>query len=67
MNIDKYTGKIEYWKTTVKKVIWQTEIIKWRISCMLYKELDVYRLSVHKLEMNAWWSFLKLRPYLKCS
>ena len=44
--------------------IWKTEVIKWRLSCLLYKELDIYRDSIDGIEMNAWWSLLKLRPHL---
>ena len=64
--IDESThiGEIEKWKTTVKNIIWQHEIAKWKISCMLYKELDIYRLSIDKLAMHAWWSLLRLRPNL---
>ena len=31
---------------------------------MLYKELDIYRMCIDKLQMNTWWSLLKLRPFL---
>ena len=64
LNMNTYMGKIDKWKTIVKNVIWQNEIAKWKISCMLYKELDIYRMCIDKLAMNAWWSLLKLRPYL---
>ena len=58
-------GQIEHWKVLVKKVIWKTEIVKWRASCMMYRELHVYNSCVLQIEMHAWWSVLKLRPYFK--
>ena len=58
-------GQIEQWKVLVKKVIRQTEIFKWRASCMMYRDLHVYNSCVLQIEMHAWWSVLKLRPYFK--
>ena len=31
---------------------------------MFYKDLDMYRLSVQNIEPHAWWSVLRMRPYL---
>ena len=32
-------GTICQWKTLVKRIVWENEILKWRATCNMYKEL----------------------------
>ena len=62
--INNCSGEIDKWKQIVKKAIWQTEVVKWKVSCVFYRQLDIYKESVNRIELHAWWSLLKLRPHL---
>ena len=55
---------IEYWKSHVKKIIWNVEYDRWRFTCSMHDKLVMYRECVVKIEMHPWWSLLRIRPYL---
>ena len=55
-------GDISYWKRIVKSVIWKHEDIKWRSTCYLYAELDIYLQSVPSITLHPWLYLGKLYP-----
>ena len=63
-------GKVSDWKSLIKKVIWRGEEIKWRTSCMLYKELRIYCSATKGITMHAWWALVNSVPttfrYVSC-
>ena len=63
LNVDNCLN-IEYWKSHVKKIIWQVEYDRWRFTCSMHEKLVMYRECVVKIEIHPWWSLLRIRPYL---
>ena len=55
-------GEISDWKTFTKKIIWENERFKWKASCMLYKELDIYLESIKDIKMSCWWTVARYKP-----
>ena len=55
-------GEISCWKTFTKKIIWENERFKWKASCMLYKELDIYLESIKDIKMSCWWTVARYKP-----
>ena len=42
------------WKWVIKATVWENETIRWKMTCMLYKSLDMYRDSVTEIKMHCW-------------
>ena len=57
-------GDFYRWKRLIKKIVWDNEITKWKLSCMLYSELDVYRNCVCHIGMHPWWQLARHKPNL---
>ena len=57
-------GDFYRWKRLIKKIVWDNEITKWKLSCMLYSELDVYRNCVCHMGMHSWWQLARHKPNL---
>jgi hypothetical protein len=57
-------GKPSYWKHLIKRTVWHNEVIKWKLTCMLYSELRVYREVVTDIRLHTWWKVARDYPYL---
>ena len=57
-------GSFGEWKRLVKRVVWQNEIVKWKGSCLMYRELEMYAKSVKDIVMHPWWRLAKVHPEL---
>ena len=49
-------------KRIVKARIRETELVRWRYTCMLYKGLDVYLNVVTEMKPIVWWKFVQCHP-----
>ena len=57
-------GDIADWKKTVKNIVWKHEMIKWRSTCLLYNDLEIYIHSVTSIAIHPWWVLAKIYPHL---
>ena len=53
-----------YWKSRVKKVVWEVENVRWRATCSMYHSLTYYNNTVLNISMHPWWIFINKNPYL---
>ena len=57
-------GDFYRWKRLIKKIVWDNEITKWKLSCILYSKFDVYRNCVCHMGMHPWWQLARHKPNL---
>ena len=50
------------WKRSIKTIVWSYEFEKWKATCMLYPELNLYRSSIETISMHMWWYFVADNP-----
>ena len=55
---------VNTWKKIVKQAIWELETIKWKATCLMYKELQIYRYSFEHISTHPWWLVAKKNPHL---
>ena len=53
-----------YWKSFVKKIIWDVEKYRWRSTCSMYPNLSYYNKHIDKISMHSWWLFVNKYPYM---
>ena len=49
-------------KICIKKYIMDTEVQRWKASCMMYSSLYLFRKATDNIKMNCWWTFAKCTP-----
>ena len=54
-----------FWKQRIKQIVFEMEIYRWKVTCNLYPQLNVYSRNVVNIEMNVWWRFVRNNP--KCA
>ena len=55
---------VEHMRRITKDVVWKSEQVRWRASCLLYRELFVYRESVKGIKIHPWWILVAKKPSL---
>ena len=54
------------WKIKIKKLVWDTEVYRWKATCSMYHQLSNYSISMEAISMNIWWRFAQNNPrYVK--
>lgn len=53
-------GSFVYWKRIIKNMVRENEVIRWEITCMLYKSLE----SISEVKMHCWWNFVRQYPQM---
>ena len=62
--VDNDFGSISQWKRLVKKEVWESENVRWRNSCHLYRGLNIYIDIVPRIERFVWFKLLQIQPHL---
>ena len=55
-------GCFSEWRQIIKRVVMENELARWRASCMLYPNLQLYMESVKTISMHPWWVLCKEHP-----
>ena len=53
---------MSYYKRMVKQIVYEREIVCFRASLFLYRDLELLRKSVNRIIMHAWWKFQSENP-----
>ena len=61
---DGEISKLASLKTMTKKIIWENEVTKWKASCIMYRELSIYRNTMNDIKLHPWWNLARRRPHL---
>ena len=57
-------GNYDNIKKNIKQIMWDKEEARWRSSCFMYKELEIYSKHTKVIKMHGWWHMCKHFPYM---
>ena len=63
-SINNESHPISYYKRLIKRVVYEREIIGWRASVLMYRDLHIYECAVTNIKLHIWWKFQKHYPAL---
>ena len=49
-------------KSTIKKMIMDREVRRWKATCLMFSSLAVFRKATHDISLNCWWYYVKTKP-----
>ena len=52
-------GDVSDWKNITKRIVWERERIRWKVTCAMYKELTLYNDAVQDIVIHPWWKFAR--------
>ena len=63
-SMNSENNSIAYYKSLIKKRVYEKETVCWKATVMMYSNLDIYECSVTKIKLHVWWKFQNIYPAL---